>query len=245
MCSADEIVVGIERAGQLALRDRMILAVRHVLFARPHQLDRRARHLLGDQHGLPDIVGQAAPAEAAAEHQLVDVALVGRQAGGLQRRGERRFAVLRAAPDLAFVGRVERRGVHRLHRGVVLVGIVVDRLDLLGGAGDRGLGVAVLVADEGRLRCRDLPSAFRDRRAGDLGVLAFVPDDRQRVERGLGVPPGIGDDGDGGVADRAPPSSRPSCSATLAASKLFSLPPNTGQSLIAALSMPGSLTSMP
>src|SRR5450759_2907808 len=32
---------------------------------------------------------------------------------------------------------------------------------------------------------------------------------------------------------------------TLAWSKLFTLPPNTGQSLIAALSMPGSLTSIP
>ena len=31
---------------------------------------------------------------------------------------------------------------------------------------------------------------------------------------------------------------------TLAASKLFTLPPNTGQSLIAALSMPGILTSI-
>ena len=32
---------------------------------------------------------------------------------------------------------------------------------------------------------------------------------------------------------------------TLAASKLFTLPPKTGQSLIAALSMPGSLRSAP
>ena len=32
--------------------------------------------------------------------------------------------------------------------------------------------------------------------------------------------------------------------AILASSKLFTLPPNTGQSLIAAHSMPGSLTSM-
>jgi len=32
---------------------------------------------------------------------------------------------------------------------------------------------------------------------------------------------------------------------TLAASKLFTLPPNTGESLIAALSMPGSLMSIP
>ena len=32
---------------------------------------------------------------------------------------------------------------------------------------------------------------------------------------------------------------------TLAASKLFTLPPNTGQSLIAALSIPGSFRSNP
>ncbi len=103
MCSAVRLLSASKAAGHLALRDRMIAAVRHVLFARPQQLDRRARHLLGDHHGLTDVVGLAAPAEAAAEHQLVDVAFVGRQAGRLQHRGERRFAVLRAAPDLAFV----------------------------------------------------------------------------------------------------------------------------------------------
>ena len=33
----------------------MIAPVQHVLFARPDQLDRRARHLLGDQHRLADV----------------------------------------------------------------------------------------------------------------------------------------------------------------------------------------------
>ena len=37
----------------------------------------------------------------------------------------------------------------------------------------------------------------------------------------------------------------PGMPVTLAASKLFTLPPNTGQSLIAALSIPGSFRSMP
>ena len=73
---------------------------------------------------------------------------------------------------------------------------------------------------------------------------AFVPHDRQRVERRLGVPPGVGDDRDGGVVDLHDASSRRACRAILASSKLTSLPPNTGQSLIAALSMPGSLTSI-
>ena len=44
------------------------------------------------------VVEGAAPAEAAAEVDLVDLALVGRQAGGRRRRGERGLAVLRRAP---------------------------------------------------------------------------------------------------------------------------------------------------
>jgi hypothetical protein len=75
---AGQIVVGIECAGQLALGDRMISALRHVFFARPKQFDRCARHLLGDQDGLPDIVGRGATAEAAARHHPVDIAFVGR-----------------------------------------------------------------------------------------------------------------------------------------------------------------------
>ena len=56
MCSAVRLPVASKAAGQLALRDRVIAAVRHVLFARPDQLDRRARHLLGDQHGLANVI---------------------------------------------------------------------------------------------------------------------------------------------------------------------------------------------
>ena len=85
-----EIVVGIEGPGQFALRDRMELALRHVLFARPQQLDRRAGHLLGDENRLPDIIGHAAPAEAAAEDMLVHLAFFGRQS--------RRFHAWRQTP---------------------------------------------------------------------------------------------------------------------------------------------------
>ncbi len=38
-----------------------------------------------------------------------------------------------------------------------------------------------------------------DRPTRDLGVVALVPGDRQRVERGLGVPPGVGDHRDRGL----------------------------------------------
>ena len=43
-----DVALRVEARGQLALGDRVIAAVRHVLLARPDQLDRRAGHLLGD-----------------------------------------------------------------------------------------------------------------------------------------------------------------------------------------------------
>jgi hypothetical protein len=73
---ADQVAVGVEAGRHLALRDRMIGAVRHVLFARPQQLDRRARHLLGDQHGLAHIVvARPRRPKPPPRNRLVDVAL--------------------------------------------------------------------------------------------------------------------------------------------------------------------------
>ena len=74
------------------------------------------------------------------------------------------------------VRRVERGRVHRLHGGVVLVRIGVDRLDLLGRAGDRLLRVAVLVADERLLGVEAALEELGDGGARDLGVRALVPD---------------------------------------------------------------------
>ena len=209
----DEVVVGVEAARQLALHDRVVAALAHVLLARPEQLDRHAGHLLGDQHRLarPVLVQAAAPAVAAAEVDLVDLALVGRQAGGGQHRRERGLAVLRRRPHLALIGRVARGAVHRLHGGVVLVRVGVDRLHLLHRAGQRRLGVARLVADEGLLGAEPLLQHLGDGGAGDVGVGALVPDDRQRIERRLGLPPGIGHHRHRGVSRPAGRGARPSC----------------------------------
>ena len=73
-----EISGGIQGADHLCLGDRMIVAVRHVLLARPQQLYGRARHLFCYEHRLGDkVVERTASAEAAAKHQLVHVAFVG------------------------------------------------------------------------------------------------------------------------------------------------------------------------
>src|SRR5262249_17327857 len=84
---------------------------------------------------------------------------------------------------------------------MVLIGIAVDRLDLLGRAGQGGLHVAALVADERLLGVEALLEPFSNRRARDLGVLALVPNDREGIEGGLGLPPAVGDDGDSIIFD--------------------------------------------
>ena len=103
----------------------------------------------------------------------------------------------------------------------------------------RGARVADLVADD---RIRRVEPGLQHRGelgARRVGVRAVVPFDRQRIERALRVPPRVGDDRDRGVADAHDFLDAGRFIAT-AASTLFTLPPNTGQSLIAAFSMPGS-----
>ena len=97
-----EIALRVEPAGQLALRDRMVAAMRHILFARPDQLDRRPRHLLGDQHRLLDeVMRRGAAAKATAQVHSVHVAFADRKPGrgGSDREGG--LGVLGRRPDLA------------------------------------------------------------------------------------------------------------------------------------------------
>ncbi len=77
-------------------RHRVIEVVRHVLFARPDQLDRRARYLLGDHDRLAHEIGSEAAAEPTADQLLVDVAFLDRQARHFSGSSKRR---LRAAAD--------------------------------------------------------------------------------------------------------------------------------------------------
>ena len=124
-------------------------------------------------------------------------------------------------------------------------GIGVDRLDLLGRAGDGGLGVAVLVADEGLLGVEARLAAMSAIEA--LDTLALSPSSQTIGSASSAVLACHQ------VSATTATAVSPTCTtfltpfmpATLAASKLFTLPPKTGHSLIAALSMPGSLRSKP
>ena len=110
---------------------------------------------------------------------------------------------------------------------------------------DRGFGVAVLVADEGRLRLSS-PSASHFA-IESLETLALSPSSQTIGSASSAV---LACHQVSATTATVLSSTRttfltPFMPMTLAASKLFSLPPKTGQSLIAAFSMPGSLTSMP
>ena len=135
-----QVIVLVESGRDLALRDRVIPAVRHVLFAGPEHLYWRARHFLGDENRLANVVLRCCTAaESAAEERLVDLALRHRQAARFRCGRQCGFAVLRRTPYLALVGRITDGRVLRLHGGMVLIGIGVDRLELLGGAVKRRL----------------------------------------------------------------------------------------------------------
>ena len=96
---AGELAVGIEAGRELALRDRAVEVVRLVLLAAPDQLDRDVREFLGDGHGLMDeVLRAAAPAEAAAEVEPVDIAFGERNAGGFRQCGKRGLDVLARRP---------------------------------------------------------------------------------------------------------------------------------------------------
>ena len=198
---AGELAVGIEAGGEPALRDRAVEVVRLVLLAAPDQLDRDVREFLGDRHGL------------------VDVSPGCRRAGRSRRRGRCRWTshlasgtpeasdsaaseastFWRRHPDLGLVGRELHRGVHRLHAGMGEERRAVDRLDLFRRALDRLGRVAVLPRAVGGGRGQTLLEVLGDGRARLRCARALVPDDRQRIERRLRPPPGIGDDRDAGV----------------------------------------------
>jgi hypothetical protein len=220
-------------------------AVQHVLLARPDQLDRRARHLLGDQHRLahPVVVAPRRPKPPPSSSCRPRTSLPAGRRPRRWRPAPPRRSAWASRPRSA--RRPARGGVHRLHRGVVLVRVAVDRLDLAGAAAIAAPRVAVLVADHG-LRARPgRPSApGRTPRGAALACGPSSHSIGSASSAGLGAPPGVGDHGHRAVADRTTLLHAGRFSIT-AASKLLTLPPNTGQSLMAAFSMPGSLRSMP
>src|SRR5207253_625436 len=103
---AGELAALVDAGGEFALGDRPEVVVLHVLFAAPDQLHRDTGKLLGDGDGLARVVLRAAaPPEAAAEVELVDLGVLDRHAGLLARGRQRGLGVLGGRPDLDAIRR--------------------------------------------------------------------------------------------------------------------------------------------
>ena len=201
-CRPDQIACGVEPGRQLALRDRPVEVVRLILLATPDHLDRHVGELLGNLDRLVDIILRAAaPAEAAAEVMPVNFTFIERNAGGFGQGCQRRLQILRRNPGIGLVGREFYRAVHHLHRGVREEGRRVDRIDLRRGFPDGLQRVAVLPIAIGGGCVEAVLELLGDRRTRLRAVRTLIPDNRERIERLLGVPPGIGDNRNGGVLD--------------------------------------------
>ena len=173
--------------------NRPVDIVLHVLFARPHDLD-RSRNLFGDAHCARDHVRLEPAAEAAAEVVVVDRHLVDRETRGLGRIFLGPALHLRAGPDLAGARRQTHGTVHRFHGGMgekrqLVIGIEAFALR------ETLLNVAFGFGDDTVLLARRA-QVVPDVGGIDLGVRPFVPSHFQRVEPLPGGPHMVADDGD-------------------------------------------------
>ena len=120
----------IQPGHKLTLRNRMITPVQHILFTRPEQFHWHARHRLGDDHRLGHPVVHTASPKAAAQMQLIYLALRGWQTSRLRCRRQRRLAVLGRSPNLTALRRPFYGRVHGFHCDMVLVRARIHRLNL-------------------------------------------------------------------------------------------------------------------
>ena len=200
MVPADELAFGVEPCLQHVVRHRPRPRGRDVVLAREDELHRLLDDV-GDHGRLDGGVRPDAPAVAAAQQLQMDLDLVGR---GLEHAGDHgggQRLDLRAGPDLRRLAvlRDFGDGVHRLHLGVIGVLRPVGRLQHLGGAGERLVGIADLEPLH-RLGGGSLPlraySSLAFSESNGAAAPRGVPLDLERVAAVAGGLDRVADDGD-------------------------------------------------
>ena len=165
---------------------RPIHVLLDVFLPRPDDLDGPA-HLLRDLHGAQRTVVLEPAAESAAQQVVVDTYLLARQAGELHDRRLRETGHLCAEPDVAAAIVHLHGAVHRLHRRMREKRLLVDRIHLVGRAGDEGCGVTVMTG-HGTGLLRRASELLHDVRRREPCIRAGIPPRRRGGEPLLGGP---------------------------------------------------------
>ena len=194
----DEIAGGVEAALQIMKAGGAIVIVVEIVLAGPEEFHGDA-NLFGNGGRFEHVIVSKAAAEATTCALQVndDVAR-----GNVQELGDllaAGFRSLAGRPEFEFAVVIVREAILGLHGGVGEEGVGVSGFDGFCGGLQGGVGVAVLSnGDRGSL-FGELIGTIGEAFAALLCGGAFVPLGAQFFSGGVGLPPGVGDDGDSAV----------------------------------------------
>ena len=180
MVVGDELVLSIKSGCEAIVIIGPVNVVLNVLFPTPDNLH-GPLDLPGDGDGLRDAVHVETASKAPADNMVVNLDLLGWQAGDFRRRSLCPAHDLNAYPDFAAVFRHMHRAVHRLHGGMGEKWHLVDGFDFLR-RGRKGLRKVPIGAGDNAIVLRGPRHLLDDALGRDVGIRTFVPLDVKRLK---------------------------------------------------------------
>src|SRR5271167_521222 len=168
-----------------------------IVLATPEKFDWHA-DLLGDGPGFDHVIVGEAASKSTTNALEMDGDVGGRD---VQNFGDELAAVLRSLgrrPEFEFAIVEMSKAIFGLHGSVGEERIDIGGFDCFFGGVKSGRGVAVFAEGERRRLPRKLLSALEKAFAALLGGGTFVPGDVKFLASGMGLPPGVRNDGDAG-----------------------------------------------
>ena len=174
-----------------------------ILLAGPEQMDRRAAVRVRDHEGLLRLGPVAVAAKTAAQVAQVQVDVLLGDARDLRGAEARFLRALIADPDVDAIAGDEHRGVAGLHPRARQIRRRVGCFDNFGGASEGVVQIALIDAysagpiERGKERLAHVGGVERRM------LRRNFPLDRHAIQRGPGLIPGVGNDGDAAAEDAA------------------------------------------
>ena len=174
-----------------------------ILLAGPEQMDRRAAMRVRDHDGLLRLRPVAVAAKTAAQVAQVHVDVLLGNARDLRRAEARFLRALIADPDVDAIVGDEHRGVAGLHPRARQIRRRVGRFDNFGGASEGVVHIALIDADSAGLIERGKKRLAHVGGVERRTLRRNFPLDRHAIQRGPGLIPVVGNDGDAAAEDAA------------------------------------------